>query len=1145
MTLDKKILSGLLLVSGILLVVAIISFRNSRQFVETNLQVNQTHRLLYELEQILVWTVNAETSARGFVITGNESHLVLFESARVDAHVHLEKARELAANHPEIPGILEKIQALLGPRIEHQEKYIDIRKKEGFEKAKAFIEEGSGMRLQNQIRAHIANAKQIADNQLLEGTKASAEDTNRFNSIFIALLLIILATLLGVYLVITSNLRALRKAERETAEKNWNLSGSGELVKAMQGNKRVRELSQTIITHLGTYLNAQIGALYVTGESNRNLSLEGTYAFGQNRKTRSIISFNEGIIGQCASDKKTILLTDIKEEYFNIDTGMGEVRPRHVIATPFVFEGKTVGVIALGTIHELTPMQKEFLNFVADSISIAITSAQIREKTKELLEETQRQAEELEAQQEELKQSNEELHAQTELLEKSEALLKTQQEELQQTNIELEEKANMLEQQNEKLEIARHEIETQVREIQLTSRYKSEFLANMSHELRTPLNSILILAQLLYENKNNTLGKKEMEHARNIHSSGKDLLNLINDILDLAKVEAGKVQLDLSEVDIREITDTINSTFSEIANDKDLIFRIDLSETIPRLTTDKQRVEQILKNLLSNAFKFTAKGGSVTLRIDKAPSQSTFKSKTLSIARDVIAFSVSDTGIGIPADKQGIIFEAFQQADGSTKRKFGGTGLGLSISKELALVLGGELQLESEPGRGSTFTLYLPAHFEPDVAAPEKSRSSVKPLPKKATSVEKVELSDRDISDDRNSISENDRVVLIIDDDKQFAYFLLDFVRRRHYKGIISHQGNTGVSYARQFKPDAIVLDMKLPVMDGGEVLRLVKNDPELRHIPVQIISAYDHWKESMELGAFNYLRKPVSDKALHEAFDRLETFSNNGVKKLLIIEDNAAQNQAISDLIGDKDVKCFSAFSGNQAMELMNREKFDCVIVDLGLPDISGFDLLENMKANNRLNRIPIVVYTGKDLEREDNERLNKLADTVVLKTADSKERLLDETILCLHRAESGLGQEKQRIIRKLHGSDEILKGKTILLVDDDIRNIYSLTNALEDEAIHCITAETGKKALEILKTHTPVDLVLMDIMMPEMDGYEATGEIRKLDQFKKLPIIGLTAKAMKGDKEKCLAAGMSDYISKPVNVEQLLSLMRLWLYK
>ncbi|OQP44556.1 hypothetical protein A4H97_09300 [Niastella yeongjuensis] len=606
-------------------------------------------------------------------------------------------------------------------------------------------------------------------------------------------------------------------------------------------------------------------------------------------------------------------------------------------------------------------------------------------------------------------------------------------------------------------------------------------------------------------------------------------------------MEAGKIEIEIDEVPVSELINNLKQLFTEVAKSKHIEFKISCDEEQFRspLKTDKQRLEQILRNLLSNAFKFTERDGQIALRIDIERPGALLRNEKLRRLPEIVAFSVSDTGIGIPETKQGIIFEAFQQADGSTKRKFGGTGLGLSISRELAGALGGEIHLESEEGKGSIFTLYLPLKFDAaNVTKGEKNIEIRKPVPREP-------LPPQEAEDDRYRLSDNDKTILIIEDDVVFAKVLLNIARDKGYKGILAHAGNTGLSLARYYRPDAIILDMKLPVLDGSEVLKLLKNDPELRHIPVQIMSGYDRRKEGLELGAFDFISKPLTHDAVHGAFDRIQDFINRKLKKLLVVEDDPAQNKAIRELIGNGDIRSIAAHTGQEAYNILQDERFDCIIIDLGLPDMTGFELMEKIKESEQLNRIPIIVYTGRDMSREEARQLEKLANTVVLKTTDSQERLLDETALFLHRVEAKLPKEKQQIIRKLHRTEEVLKNKKVLIVDDDMRNIYSLTNVMEEEGMKCFVAENGRVAIDMLEKQPGIDIVLMDIMMPEMDGYEATMAIRKMNQFNKLPIIALTAKAMKGDREKCLEAGMSDYVSKPVNIEQLLSLMRVWLYK
>jgi CheY-like chemotaxis protein/signal transduction histidine kinase len=921
----------------------------------------------------------------------------------------------------------------------------------------------------------------------------------------------------------------LQRLSKENEVRTWLLTGNGEINDIVRGEKDVSTLAQEVINRLTTYLKAHIGAIYLM-ESGK-LNLRGTYAFHSRKNNANSFAIGEGFVGQAALERKPIFFNEVPESYVKINSGLGNVVPSSIVVYPFINENELKGVVEIGSTKEFSELDLQLLQMVGATIAIAFHAAQSRDRMKQLLEETQRQAEELEAQQEELKQSNEELIEKTELLEKSESELKTQQEELQQINEELEEKANLLEEQKQVLESAKMQIENKARELETTSKYKSEFLANMSHELRTPLNSILILSQILIENKSNILTDREVQFATNIYNSGADLLNLINEILDLSKVESGRIDIDITEFPVEELMEDMEMMFREVAQKKLLDYKTQVSDSLTghKIQSDEQRIKQILKNLLSNSFKFTDQGGEVKLTVDIVKSGVSFGKIELREASAVIAFSVSDTGIGIPEEKWGVVFEAFQQVDGSTKRKYGGTGLGLSISRELAHALGGEIHLKSKETEGSIFTLYLPLHAKLPISNHGLSK----------------EISDGRLKETFDTGIRIEKILPPDEDDTDFAQTLLAFVRERHYKGIIAHEGNTGLSYARHYKPDAILLDMKLPVMNGSDVLMQLKKDPELRHIPVQIISGFDLKKEGMELGAFDFIRKPVSKETLWNALDKIEDFVTRKVKKLLVIEDDKQHNDAVKQLIGNGDVKCFSAYSGKEAYEMLLGDSFDCIIIDLGLPDMTGFDLLEKIKVHQELARIPIVIYTGKDLTREESNKLDKLGSTVVLKTAFSHERLLDETMLFLHRIESKLPKEKQNIIRKLHKTDEVLKNKKVLVVDDDIRNVYSLTSALEEEGLQCLIAENGKEALAILKQEPHINLVLMDVMMPEMDGYEATKSIRKMAKFKKLPIIALTAKAMKGDREKCLTAGMSDYISKPLNIQQLLSLMRVWLYQ
>jgi CheY-like chemotaxis protein/CHASE3 domain sensor protein/putative methionine-R-sulfoxide reductase with GAF domain len=1151
-TTDNKILAGLSASALVLIIIAFISYNNGVKLKETNTWVDHSHTVLYNLEQILLTETNAETSIRGYVITGNQNFLIPYNKAVDDIYLNITRVKELTEDNP----IQQERLTVIKNFVDYHLAFLDSCKNfrnQDFSKAQTLVSSENGRLLMIKIRDNISYAKDVEEKLLDLRQKTSENSTRDFNMVFITLIICIVLVLVGVYFVVMNNLTSLRQAEKETTNKNWSLNGTGLLVTKLQGNMEMHELGKAIIQHFISYLNCSISALYVVNGDADVLKLSNTYALPKTKMIGERIAFGEGIIGQVAQEKQLVIIDEISDRDFVLQTTMGNITPAHILVAPILFEEDTVGVLELGSMIPFTDVHKKYIHLVLNNVAIAITSAKDRERVKELLDQTQNQAEELEAQQEELKQFNEELQVKTELLEKSEAELRAQQEELHQSNEELEEKANLLESQKETLENAKLQIETKARELELNSKYKSEFLANMSHELRTPLNSILILSQLLGDNKNNTLSQKEVDFAHNISNSGTDLLELINEILDLSKIESGKLDLEIEEVPVLKISNSIHAMFDEVAKKKSIQFNVDCTPDLLKKTiqTDKQRMEQILRNLLSNAFKFTPNKGNVTLNISTVSNHTVFKNKNLTPSK-CLAFSVIDSGIGIPSSKQQLIFEAFQQVDGSTKRKYGGTGLGLSISRELCAALGGEIHVQSEEGKGSNFTLYIPFEFNEEHVGvfdrvithnTDKIRlESVEPsvLITEQMIPEEVEI----ISDDRNNIGENDKVVLLMEDDLVFANLMLDFLRERNYKGIIATRGNTGLSYARQYRPDAIMLDMKLPVIDGAEVLKQLKMDPSLRHIPVQIISGYDRKREGLELGAFDYILKPVSKEILLNAFDRIEEFGRRKLKKLLVVEDNETQNNAIRELIGNGDVKSFSAYTGKQALEMLTSDIFDCIIVDLGLPDMSGFDLIERIKENSAIKNIPIIVYTGRELTTDEKTTLNKLASAVVLKTANSQERLLDETTLFLHRVESKLPKEKQSIIRKLHKTEEILKNKKVLVVDDDIRNVYSLTNALEEQEMICFVAENGKIALSILADNPSIDIVLMDIMMPEMDGFEATKMIRTNVQHDKLPIIAITAKAMKGDREKCLSVGMSDYISKPINMDQLLSLLRVWLY-
>jgi tubulin-specific chaperone A len=869
-------------------------------------------------------------------------------------------------------------------------------------------------------------------------------------------------------------------------------------------------------------------------------------------------------------EKRPIIVADCPDGYMRIHSGTGEAMPASILISPCLLNNKVKAVIELGAFHRFSELDQSFIEQVAESIAIAIDSAQSRGKMASLLVRTQQQAEELESQQEELRQTNEELEEQARALKESEEELQTQQEELQQSNEELEEQSRLLEEQkgdikskNLDLENAKKLLERRALDLEMASKYKSEFLANMSHELRTPLNSILLLSNLLFENKDDHLTEKQVNFAKTINSSGGELLTLINEILDLSKVEAGKMDTNIDSTKIEHITANIDEIFTPVSDNKGIPLNINIAEGLPdRIYTDQKRVEQVIRNFLTNAFKFT-KEGHVSLKVSRPDPEADLSNSGL-IRQEAIAFSVEDTGEGIPKEKQKLIFEAFQQADGGTSRRYGGTGLGLSISKELARLLKGEVQLKSIQGEGSTFTLFIPEKMEeevevmpdsvhkpsiPDGACELKDKTieeekiekpSIQPANNKPSPIEQVEF----VKDDRRKISKGDRVILIIEDDREFATTLRDISREREFKVLVAEDGETGLHLADYYMPDAIVLDVGLPGMDGWAVLSRLKEDTKTRHIPVHFLSASDESFDAMKMGAIGFITKPVGMEQLEGVYRKIESIVSKKVKNLLIVEDNDVQREAIVELIGDGDIDITEVSTGQDAYEQLKTGNFDCMILDLGLPDMSGIDLLLKIRDDEEIVHIPIIVYTARELTKEEEVLISKHAEKIIIKGSKSPERLLDETVLFLHRIEADLPEEKRKILKMIHDKESILENKKILLVDDDMRNVFALSSILEEKGMEVLIGKNGIEAIECLDKNPDVDLVLMDIMMPEMDGYEAMSEIRKDKRFKSLPIITLTAKAMRGDRAKCIETGANDYLSKPVDTNKLLSMMRVWLY-
>jgi HAMP domain-containing protein/CheY-like chemotaxis protein/signal transduction histidine kinase len=916
----------------------------------------------------------------------------------------------------------------------------------------------------------------------------------------------------------------LRLTTDRNTEQDWLKTNLARFTGMLQGQRDLGTVGRMLLSELAPLVSAQQGVIYQMGtEESAEMTLLSAFAGdGEDGHLRRL-KIGEGLVGQCAAEKQRMLISELPPNTITIRSGLFEAVPRNVIVLPVLFEDRVKAVIELASLSAFTTSHLAFLEQLTASIGIVLNSIEATMQTEGLLKQSQQLATELQVQQKELQQTNEQLAQ------------KAQQ--LAEQNVEVERK-------NQEIEQARRALEEKAKELALTSKYKSEFLANMSHELRTPLNSILVLGQQLSDNPDGNLTPKQVEFSRTIHGAGTDLLNLITDILDLSKIESGTVSVEAEEVYFASLLDMVERPFRHEAENRRLTFEV---ETDPHLTrsivTDSKRLQQVLKNLLSNAFKFTELG-SVRLSVSLAKSGWSEDHPILGKAASVVAFEVADTGIGIPMDKQRIIFEAFQQADAGTSRKYGGTGLGLAISRELASLLGGEIQLRSAPGRGSTFILYLPqTYVGPSSAAmvERKYPSSASPVPLSVVSEHPVEK----IPDDRDNLQPNDAILLIVEDDPHYARVLRDLSRDKGFKVLVAMRGAEALALAREYHPTAVSLDVFLPDMLGWTVLNHLKQDPATRHIPVQMLTLDEDRSHGLARGAFAFVTKPTTPEGLETALTRIQAYAAPRRKRLLVVEDNPAEQLSIKELLGYDDIDVTVVSSGEEAIQAVNQQSFDCVVLDLRLPDMSGFEVLERFRDTPSLCDLPVVVFTGKELSPEEDARLHALARSVVVKGVESPERLLDETALFLHRVVADLPVEKQRMLDRLHHSDDALVGKKVLVVDDDVRNIFALSSVLERRGMNVITAGTGREAIAKLESTPDVAIVLMDIMMPEMDGYETMHVIRQNVSLRRLPIIALTAKAMKGDREKCLEAGASEYLAKPVNTEQLLSSLRMWLHR
>jgi CheY-like chemotaxis protein/signal transduction histidine kinase len=892
----------------------------------------------------------------------------------------------------------------------------------------------------------------------------------------------------------------------------------------MQGQRDLKTVAGMLLSELAPLINAHQGVMYLVarGEGGERLTRLAGYADMQESGVPREFRPGEGLVGQCALEGRRILLTEIPAELVRVHSGLVVGRPSNIIVLPVLFEGQVKAVIELASLGEFTPSHLAFLEQLTGSIGIVLNTIEAGMRTEGLLLQSQQLATELQTRQNELEQTNAELGTKARLLAEQ--------------NVEVERK-------NKEIEFARRAVEEKAAELALTSRYKSEFLANMSHELRTPLNSILILGEQLAENPDGNLTERQREFARTIHGAGTDLVNLISDILDLSKIESGTVTVEAEDMPFAQVRDSVERMFRHEAEARSLAFRTDFSPELGRaIRTDPKRLLQVVKNLLSNALKFTERG-TVKLKVGFATGGWSPDHPILADAPTVVEFAVSDTGVGIPPEKQKIIFEAFQQADVGTARKYGGTGLGLAISRELAQLLGGEIRLRSVPGRGSTFTLYLPLDYigpayPRDGEGPDAVREPAKhgPIVLPVARVEPVQ-------DDREDLEPGDTVLLIVEDDPHYARVLLNLARDQGFKGVVAHTGADALAFARRRAPTAISLDVFLPDMLGWTVLSELKRDAATRHIPVQVVTIEEERQYGLERGAYAFLNKPLTTNELEAAFTRLREFATPRVRELLVVEDDPGERLAVVELLSHDDLAISTAGTGAEALRMLRAHRYDCAVLDLKLPDMTGFELLTEMQNDEGLRDMPVIVFTGRELTAEEEAELKRKAKSIVIKGVRSPERLLDETALFLHRTISNLPAAKQRMLESLHDTDEALAGRKALVVDDDVRNIFALSSLLERHGMQVVSATTGQEAIDHIEREGDLGVVLMDIMMPEMDGYETMQRIRRDGRFQRLPIIALTAKAMKGDREKCLEAGASDYIAKPVNTNQLLSLVRLWL--
>ena len=1108
--------------------------------------VGHTDRVLNNVNDAMKLSVDLETGMRGYLLSGDEHFLDPYEVAKPRIAVALDTLLELTADNPVQTDRLHKIQALQVEWGNYAQSMIDLQRSSG--DYRGAVKAGRGKRLTDEIRKTFEDV--VETEQQLRAQRNEQVRTTTVWSISLYLLFVVAVSGLLAYvgrrdlLNLSRSYSATLQVQQQSAahleKQAWLRNGQTQLAEQVLGQLTLNLLGRNILQFCAQYLDTVVAALYAR-EENGVLRRVATYGMSrEDDEQQQVIIDGEGIVGQAVRQGRVIRLDDVPGDYLKVSSGLGKGRPNCVLVVPTRDDDRINGVVELGFLRPLTERDIELLELVAGNIGTSIEAARYRQRLQEVLAETQQLNEELQVQQEELKTANEELEEQSRILKESQAHLEAQQQELEQTNEQLAEQRDAMDQKNSELNLAQIQLQERAEELQRSSKYKSEFLANMSHELRTPLNSSLILSKLLAENPHKNLSEEQVKFAESIYSAGNDLLNLINDILDISKVEAGKLEVRPENTGVARLVEGLRDLFTPLAREKGLDFDVQVQPDAPAmLYTDRQRLEQVLKNLLSNAVKFT-EHGSVRLNVAGQPGGG-------------IAFMVRDSGIGIAADQQQSIFEAFRQADGTTNRRYGGTGLGLSISRDLAILLGGSISVTSAPGQGSEFTLAMPGRyvepgdhpiapmtFSPPAASPTPVQAAA---PAPAPLVAEVEAPVPQFADDREKAPFDSRCILVIEDEPKFARILFDLAHELGYQCLVAHGADEGFDLASRLSPDAILLDMRLPDHSGLTVLQRLKEQAATRHIPVHVISVEDRVEAAMHMGAIGYAVKPTTREELKDVFARLEAKLTQKVKRVLLVEDDDLQRDSITRLIGDEDIEITAVGLAQQALDLLRDNVYDCMIIDLKLPDMLGNDLLKRMSTEEICSFPPVIVYTGRNLTRDEEAELRKYSRSIIIKGARSPERLLDEVTLFLHKVESRLSHERQRMLQTARSRDKVFEGRKVLLVDDDVRNIFALTSALEAKGAIVVIGRNGYEAIERLNEVEDIDLVLMDVMMPEMDGFEATTLIRKDPRWQKLPIIAVTAKAMKDDQERCLAAGSNDYLAKPIDLDRLFSLIRVWL--